>query len=63
MAKRHVISLFDLTSDEIRQVFNISAELKSELLRGVRHPSLNGYVLGLLFEKPSLRTRVSLRRR
>ena len=59
MAKRHVISLFDLTSDEIRQVFKISAELKSELLRGVRRPSLSGHVLGLLFEKPSLRTRVS----
>ncbi|MBN83643.1 MAG: ornithine carbamoyltransferase [Planctomycetaceae bacterium] len=59
MAKRHVISLFDLTSEEIRQVFKISAELKSEFLRGVRRPSLNGHVLGLLFEKPSLRTRVS----
>lgn len=59
MAKRHVISLFDLTSEEIRQIFAISTDLKSELLRGLRRPSLSGHVLGLLFEKPSLRTRVS----
>ena len=29
MAKRHVISLFDLTSAEIRQIFAISTDLQS----------------------------------
>ena len=59
MAKRHVISLFDLTSAEIRQIFAISADLKGECMSGLRRPLLSGHVLGLLFEKPSLRTRVS----
>lgn len=56
---RHVISLFDLTSDEIKDVFAQTATLKAELEQGVRQPLLPGHVAALLFEKPSLRTRVS----
>lgn len=58
-AMRHVLSLFDLSSDEIRRVLEISADLKSKLESGERPPILERNVLGLLFEKPSLRTRVS----
>jgi ornithine carbamoyltransferase len=56
---RHVLTLFDLTTDEIKQIFDISAGLKANLARGLREPGLPGRVLAMLFEKPSLRTRVS----
>jgi ornithine carbamoyltransferase len=56
---RHVITLWEMTTAEIERVFAISQELKTKLQRGVREPLLAGRVAGLLFEKPSLRTRVS----
>lgn len=56
---RHVLTLFELSSAEIERVFAISAELKDKLQRGIREPLLPGRTMALLFEKPSLRTRVS----
>lgn len=56
---KHLIELSDLTADEIRQILKLSAELKAEFKQGKRRPIFSGKVLGLLFEKPSLRTRVS----
>ena len=56
---RHFIDLFDLTSDEARSLLRRSAELKRRNARGIRAPYLPGRTLGLIFEKPSLRTRVS----
>lgn len=56
---RHVLDVFDLTSAEIHRIFEITAELKRQLHRGIRETLLPGRVLALLFEKPSLRTRVS----
>ncbi len=56
---RHVLSLFDLSSDEIRRVLDIASELKQRFVEGSRPPILERQVLGLLFEKPSMRTRVS----
>ena len=56
---RHVLSLFDLTTDEIRRVVDLAAELKSNLNAGQRPGIMEHHVMGLLFEKPSLRTRVS----
>lgn len=56
---RHLLSLFDVTHDELRRIFQLGEQLKSRLESGVREPILQGKVLGLLFEKPSLRTRVS----
>ncbi len=56
---RHVLSLFDLSSDEIRRVLDIASELKQRFVEGFRPPILERQVLGLLFEKPSMRTRVS----
>ncbi len=56
---RHLLNLFELSREEIERIFAISAELKARLQRGIREPLLPGRVLGLLFEKPSLRTRVS----
>ena len=56
---RHLISLFDLSTQQIRDIFDRSHQLKRDLQQGVRQPILAGHVLALLFEKPSLRTRVS----
>jgi ornithine carbamoyltransferase len=56
---RHVLTLSDLTSAEIERVFSISADLKAKFLKGLREPLLPGRVMAMLFEKPSLRTRVS----
>ncbi len=56
---RHLISMADLTTAEIERIFSISEDLKSKYAQGLREPLLPGRVLALLFEKPSLRTRVS----
>jgi ornithine carbamoyltransferase len=56
---RHVITLFEMTPGELACIFDRSADLKAKLERGVREPLLPGRVAALLFEKPSLRTRVS----
>ncbi|MDP1562647.1 MAG: ornithine carbamoyltransferase [Pirellulaceae bacterium] len=56
---RHVLTLLDLTPNEVRRVLFLAAELKSKFKRGVRPTVLNGQVLALLFQKQSLRTRVS----
>lgn len=56
---RHVKTLFDLSTEEIRDVLRISHRLKSDFIAGFRPPWLAQRTLALLFEKPSLRTRVS----
>lgn len=56
---RHLISLADLSSAEIERIFAITQDLKAKFNEGLREPILPGRVLALLFEKPSLRTRVS----
>ncbi|MBP90083.1 MAG: ornithine carbamoyltransferase [Planctomycetaceae bacterium] len=56
---RHVLTLFDLTSAEIEEISEITEDLKTKLAQGVREPLFPGRVLALLFEKQSLRTRVS----
>lgn len=56
---RHLITLFDLSTAEINRIFAIAEDLKDKFARHIREPLLPGRVLGLLFEKPSLRTRVS----
>jgi ornithine carbamoyltransferase len=56
---RHFLDLLDLTADEIQHLLHETARLKAIHQPGQRRPSLLGRVLGLVFEKPSLRTRVS----
>jgi ornithine carbamoyltransferase len=56
---RHFIDLFDLPASEARVLIDRSLELKRGEQLGRRAPLLFGRSLGLLFEKPSLRTRVS----
>ena len=56
---RHFTDLFNLTPDEARVLLKRAAQLKREATEGVRAAYLPGRTLGLIFEKPSLRTRVS----
>jgi ornithine carbamoyltransferase len=56
---RHVLTLFDLSSAEIERIFSITQDLKAKYKQGLREALLPGRVAALLFEKPSLRTRVS----
>ena len=56
---RHLVTLSDVTAAEISRIFSITDDLKSKFAGGLRDPLLPGRVLALLFEKQSLRTRVS----
>lgn len=56
---RHLVTLQDLTRHDIETIFAISEDLKTKFRQGVREPLLPGRVMALVFEKQSLRTRVS----
>jgi ornithine carbamoyltransferase len=53
------ISLAELSTEEIYEILDLAAELKEEWRRGGNRPLLAGKTLGMIFQKPSLRTRVS----
>ncbi len=56
---RHFLTMLDLTSDEMAHLLEETDRLKRAHESGERQTPLLGRVLGLVFEKPSLRTRVS----
>jgi ornithine carbamoyltransferase len=56
---RHFLSLIDLTPEQLTHLLDEAARLKADAQRGIRPPLLAGRVLGMIFEKPSLRTRAS----
>ncbi|MFP4472999.1 MAG: ornithine carbamoyltransferase [Candidatus Omnitrophota bacterium] len=55
--KRDLISLHDLTSAEVQEILTMAAKLKQD--RGLQTDHLRGRTVGLVFQKPSNRTRVS----
>jgi len=56
---KHFISIADLTPDELHNLLALATRLKAEWRAGGNAPLLKGKSLALLFQKPSLRTRVS----
>lgn len=56
---RHFLTLLDLSSDELRGMLQRAGELKTMRKEDIRHETLHGRVLGMVFEKSSTRTRVS----
>ena len=58
---RDLLSVADLSADEVGRVFSTAARLKAEFREVERHaaPPLVGRTLAMLFQKPSLRTRVT----
>ncbi|MFS0561443.1 ornithine carbamoyltransferase [Terribacillus sp. 179-K 1B1 HS] len=59
LAGRSLLSLQDLTKEEIHYVLDLAAGLKSQQQKGELIQPLNGKTLGMIFEKSSTRTRVS----
>jgi ornithine carbamoyltransferase len=59
MKGKSLISINDLTVEEVWQIFELSAVLKMKRLTGEPHKLLEGKTLGMIFTKPSTRTRVS----
>jgi len=59
MEVRNLVSLADLSSEEIHEILETARIIKLEAKAGVRHDMLSGKTLGMIFQKPSLRTRVS----
>ncbi|MDY7080732.1 MAG: ornithine carbamoyltransferase [Chloroflexota bacterium] len=55
----HFLSLADLTPDELGESLRLAVELKEEWKAGGNRPLLKGKTLGMVFQKPSLRTRIS----
>ena len=59
MKGKSLISINDLTLEEIYEIFEVSKTLKELRLTGQSHRWLEGKTLGMIFAKPSTRTRVS----
>jgi ornithine carbamoyltransferase len=57
--KRDFIALDELSRAELDEILHISATLKRDLKAGRRQPLLAGKTMAMVFEKPSLRTRVT----
>lgn len=56
---RHLVTLHDLESSEILEIFALAQELKDKRSAGERPQLLQGRTMTQVFEKPSLRTRLS----
>ena len=59
MKGKSLLSINDLTIEEIYEIFDVSKTLKQKLLTGEAHKVLEGKTLGMIFSKPSTRTRIS----
>ena len=57
--KKDLLTLRDLTSDDYEGLFERALELKKRHAAGLTDRVLEGKTLGLIFDKPSTRTRVS----
>ena len=57
--QKDLLCLYDLVKTDIDAVFDRAAYLKDKQKKGEQHNSLKGRTLGMIFEKPSTRTRVS----
>lgn len=56
---RHFIDLTQWSSEELHHLLRLALHLKLEWQAGGNKPVLAGKTLGMIFQKPSLRTRVS----
>jgi ornithine carbamoyltransferase len=59
MVKKDLLNFSGLTRNEMEGIFNLAQDLKAKQRRGVVHPLLAHKSLAMIFEKPSLRTRVT----
>ncbi len=59
MRHRHLISFADYTAEDVWELLETAVQLKREHRAGIAHSMLAGKTLAMIFQKPSLRTRVS----
>lgn len=57
--KRDLLSMYDLSGREVDAILALAQKLKKEQKAGRPRPLLRGKTLGMIFQKPSTRTRVS----
>lgn len=53
------LAISDYSSDEIQDLLDLAVKLKNEYFSKGNKPIFKGKVLGMIFQKPSLRTRIS----
>ena len=56
---KDLLSIHDLTIDDVDEILSLAKELKAMQKAGIEHHILEGKTLGMIFEKSSTRTRVS----
>lgn len=56
---KHFLDLASCSSDELHDLIELALSLKADWRDGGNEPTLQGKTLGMIFQKPSLRTRVS----
>ena len=59
MKGKSLLTIHELSLEEVWQIFELSKSLKEKRLSGEPHRLLDGKKLGMIFSKPSTRTRVS----
>lgn len=59
MRHKHLISFADYTAEDVWELLETAVQLKREHRAGIAHSMLAGKTLAMIFQKPSLRTRVS----
>jgi len=59
LSGRHLLSLKDYTPEEIRYLLDVSKKFKADFKAYKRNRDLDGFTLGMIFQKRSTRTRVS----
>lgn len=57
--RRHFMSIYDLDTDEVKELLTYSIETKKKAKAGELPPLLAGKAMAMIFRKPSLRTRMS----
>jgi ornithine carbamoyltransferase len=56
---KHLLSIADLSTDEVWRLLRVAGDLKKESKAGGNSPLLAGKTLAVVFQRPSLRTRAS----
>ena len=56
---KHLLSIHDLSVDEVKKILDTAYDLKAKLKAGIEHKILSGKSMGMIFSKSSTRTRVS----
>jgi ornithine carbamoyltransferase len=59
MIMKDFLAISDYTSDEIQNLLDLAVKLKKQYFKKGNKPIFQGKVLGMIFQKPSLRTRIS----